>query len=257
MLCHCGRDLRVLLEGGLGRATVVIYHGLGCPLDSILPQGHRRGSREGAVYAGNLPDLPTHLAHDAGPRPRAGPAAPREVEGAAGAVPVAGAPWADASLSGEQAAFDNLARVLGLLLLDAGQGIPEVVLALLDGAVVIPLVLLPDPVPLAGVLGLVGLGPELDWEVLLYELEPQLAGAALDMGRVELYAAELPRILDPDEDVSDILVWEEVADAFEMADILYAGCRRQVNERSDRHRLRRLLVSDVTGVEGWSGPLPR
>lgn len=145
------------------------------------------------------------------------------------------APWAGGTLSREQLALNDLARIPLPVLLDAGHGVPELEFALLDGPVMLPLVLLPDLVPLARVLGLVGFVTELEGEILLDELEPYLAGAALDLGRVDLDAAQLMGILNSEEYVSYIFVGEVVADTVQLADVLNAGQGGQIHKRADGH----------------------
>lgn len=215
---------------------MIIKHGLRSLLDLALALALRHGdrSRQTPLDTGDLVGFATDLAHDAGAGQSLCAASTCEVEGAAGVVPVA--PFrARGALSREQLALDNLARVLLPVLLDPSHGVLERQLALLDGAVMVLLVLLPHLVPLAWVLGLVGLGAELEGEVLLDELQPYLARAAVDLGGVELDAAQLICIFDLEQNVTNGVVREVVADAVELADVLDAGQGRQVDKRADRH----------------------
>lgn len=176
---------------------MIVDHGLGRLLDLGYADRPTNGAREAAVNVGNLLDLAPDLAHDAGAIERLGAAAAGEVERATTCGGGAMCPsWPRAAGPRQQAALDNLARVLLLVLAQAGEGVLELVLALFDGGVVLALVLFPDAVPLAGVLGLVLVGLVFDGELALDELQPDLAGATVELGRVDFDAAQLWGVVD-------------------------------------------------------------
>lgn len=97
------------------------------------------------------------------------------------------------------------------------------------------LVLLPYAVPLLGVLGLVCLGLVFHGKLALDDLEPDLAGLSIDLGRVELDLAQLVCVVDLEEDVAHIFVREVVANALEFADVLDARRGGELHQGLDTH----------------------
>lgn len=228
-----------------------VNHGLGRNLDPSEPSAVIYGldrPGETSVDAGNLLDLAADLAHDTGAIERLGltPAG----KGKTGPIRLDGAATLglDPPLGRQQPPLDDLAGILLLVLPQAGKRRLELHGALLDGDVMVLLVLLPDAVPLGRALGLVGSGAVLKREVALDDAQPDLARLALELGRVELDAAQLDGVVDLEEDVADILVGEVVAYAVKVADVLYAGCRGQVDEGFDWH-----CVSSCRGSCGGGG----
>ena len=103
----------------------------------------------------------------------------------------------------KEAALDNFACVFFFVLLEAHEGGSELLLRLLEGAVVFGLVLFPDLVPFVLALGHVAVGLEFQWEILLDELEPELSRLALQLCAVQFNATELPGVVNLHEDVTD------------------------------------------------------
>lgn len=68
----------------------------------------------------------------------------------------------------------------------------------------------------------------------LDELEPELAGVALNLRRVLLDQSELFCAIDADKNVSKFVVGE-VANAFEFLDVLDAGAGGQIDKSFDGH----------------------
>lgn len=127
----------------------------------------------------DLFDLATNLAHDAGSVDSLCSAAPTKCQHTRGVVfgptsPRLGAAW-------EVTAIDNFARILLLVLFEAGERVAELLFALLERPIVIFFVFFPHAVPLALVLGLVTLGLVLEWKVSFDQAQPYLAGCALDL----------------------------------------------------------------------------
>lgn len=73
---------------------------------------------------------------------------------------------------GQKLALDNTTSVLRLVLPETRQRVLELGFACLDGRIVLLLVLLPDSVPMVGVLRLIRIVLVLQGEIFLDELEP-------------------------------------------------------------------------------------
>lgn len=153
----------------------------------------------------DLLDFATNLAHDTGACVSLCATPLGKVQGAAVRISLL-APMTfrgDSPCAGQQSSINDLARVVLLGLFETGESVHKLLLAFLQGGVVILLVLFPDLVPILWVLGLVGLGSVLHGELALDDFEPYLARLTFDLRRVELELAELSGIVDAEEDVSD------------------------------------------------------
>lgn len=172
---------------------------------------------------GNLLYLTADLSHDTCPVDCLGAAATTKGQGVGRAFTRTGiSPDCHLCRSGECLVADDLARVLLLVLTEAGQGKFELVLALLKRSVVLNLILLPDLVPFFRVSGLIRLGFGLQGKVAFNELEPYLSCLAFNVRRIEFDLSKLSGIVDLDQELTGDLVAEE-ADVVDITDVLDAS----------------------------------
>lgn len=151
--------------------------------------------------------------------------------------PPTGALWPRCAIPWELIPVHDLAGVLCAVLPQSRHRSAQLSLTLLLLLIMLLLIFPIHLVPFLRIRRLVGLGLELQREVLLDELQPQLAGQSLYLRRVGFDATELIGIFDTQKNVSDVFVWEEVADAVEVFDVFDTGARGQIDQRSDGHSL--------------------